>query len=207
MKRTFAALMIIMMLCFACAYAETADTTEAAEATAEATAEAAETTETTETTETAIPEIVFDETTAAYEGTWVTFEDDGFMIYLPSDWIEAEITDEMLESGTYYAATSADGVYAMTVNYAETDVTTGEEIAAQLTEAGYENVTRVLINGIDVVGYDITDQDVSGMAFADAEGGMYVFSFTPTSDEAFAAIGQTIISSLSLIEAETDTAE
>jgi hypothetical protein len=36
---------------------------------------------------------------------------------------------------------------------------------------------------------------------------MYVFSFTPTSDEAFAAIGQTIISSLSLVETETDTAE
>lgn len=184
MKRTFAALMVITMLCFASAYAETA-----------------------ETTETAIPQIVFDETTAAFEGTWVTFEDDGFMLYLPSDWIEVEITDEMAESGTYYAVTSADGAYAMTVSYAETEATTTDEIAAQLTEAGYENVSQANLNGIDVVGYDITEQDVTGMTFADGVGGMYVFSFTPSSDEAFAVIGQTIVSSLSLIEPDATAAE
>ncbi len=184
MKRTFAILMAIMMLCLASAYAETA-----------------------ETTDTAAPEIIFDETTAPYEGTWLTFDDDGFMIYLPTDWIDAEITDEMAESGTYYAATSADGAYAMTVSYAETEATTNDEIAAQLTEAGYENVAQVNFNGIDVVGYDITEQDVTGMTFADGEGGMYVFSFTPASDEAFATIGQTIVSSLSPIESDSSAAE
>ena len=171
MKRTIAVLMTILMLCCVNAYAETADT--------------------------AIQEIAFDETTAAYEGAWVNFEDDGFMLYLPTDWVDVEITDEMLASGTYYAATSADGAYAMAVAYtADTGVTTNEEIAAQLTASGYENVTQLTINGIGVVGFDITAQDVSGMSFADGEGGMYVFSFTPASDETFAPIGQTIISSL-----------
>ena len=183
MKRTFATLMALMMLCFVstCAYAET--------------------------TETAIPEIVFDETTASYEGAWLTFDDDGFMVYLPSDWISVEITDEMLASGTYYAATSADGVYAMAVSYTETEVTTNDAIAAQLTAAGYDNVTQLIIHGIGVVGYALPEQDVSGMAFADGAGGMYVFSFTPASDEAFAVIGQTIISSLSPIESGSDAAE
>lgn len=181
MKRTLATLLVITILCFASAYAET--------------------------TETTIPEIVFDETTAAYEGTWLTFDDDGFMVYLPSDWIDADVTDEMAASGTYYAATSADGAYAMTVSYAETEATTNDEIAAQLTEAGYENVTQLNLNGIDVVGYDITEQDVSGMTFADGAGGMYIFSFMPSSDEAFAAIGQTIVSSLSPIEPEATAAE
>lgn len=177
MKRTIAALMTILMLCCVSAYAETAAT--------------------------AIPEITFDETTAAYEGVWLNFEDDGFMLYLPADWIDAEITDEMLATGTYYVATSADGAYAMTVTYtAEAQVTTNEEIVAQLTEAGYENVTQMTINGIAVVGYIITAQDVSGMAFADGEGGMYVISFVPASDEAFAPIGQTMMSSLSPIAAE-----
>lgn len=187
MKRTFAALMAMMMLCFATAYAET---TPAADETDAATLE-----------------ITFDETAAPYEGQWLTFDDDGFMLYLPSDWVDAEVTDEMAQSGTFYAATSADGAYAMTVSYAEdTGVTANDEIADQLTSAGDENVTRLTVNGIDVVGYDATEQDVSGIAFADGEGGMYVFSFTPASDETFAAIGQTIISSLSPIEAD-DAAE
>lgn len=211
MKRIFATLMAIMMLCFVSAYAETAETTETEEITETEemteSEETSETEETTETTETTIPEIVFDETTAAFEGTWITFDDDGFMLYLPSDRIDVEITDEMLESGVYYAVTSADGTYAMTINYAETDVTTNDEIAAQLTEAGYENVTQMIVNGIGIVGYDITEQDVSGIALADGVGGMYVFSFTPASDEAFAAMGQTIISSLSPIATNTETAD
>jgi hypothetical protein len=177
MKRVLAILTTVLMLLCANAYAETADTTAAADA--------------------AIPQITFDESTAAYEGNWLTFDDDGFMLYLPSDWIDVDITDDMLAAGTYYAATSADGAYVMTVSYSEdNDVTTNDELAAQLTASGYANVTQVDLNGIDVVGYDSSDNSFTGMAFMDAEGGMYVFSFTPASDEAFTAIGQTIVSSL-----------
>lgn len=183
MKRTFAILMTLLMLFSTGAFAETTDTTAA--------------------TATTIPEIVFDEATAAYQGTWLTFDDAGFMVYMPSDWKDVEVTDEMLASGTYYATTSADGAFAMTVSYSEkNDVTTNDELAAKLTEAGYENVLQATINGIGVVGYDISAQDVVGMAFMDSEGGMYVFSFTPSSNDDFAAIGQTIVSSLSPIPAE-----
>ena len=183
MKRTFAILMTLMMLFSASAFAETTETADAAA--------------------TSIPEIVFDETAAAYQGAWLTFDDDGFMVYMPSDWVSVELTDELLAAGTYYAAKSADGAFAMTVSYsAENDATTNEELAAKLTEAGYENVTQAIINGISVVGYDMSAQDVSGMAFMDSNGGMYVFSFTPASNETFTAIGQTIITSLSPIPAE-----
>ena len=183
MKRTFAILMTLLMLFSASALAETAATTDA--------------------TATAIPKIVFDETAAAFQGNWLTFDNDGFMVYMPSDWVSVKVTDELLTAGTYYAAKSADGAFAMTVSYsAKNDATTNEELAAKLTEAGYENVSQAIINGIGVVGYDMSAQDVSGMAFMDSEGGMYVFSFTPASNETFAAIGQTIITSLSPIPAE-----
>ncbi len=183
MKRTIAILLALLMLFCATAYAETADVSDAADA--------------------SIPEITFDESAAAYEGDWLTFDDDGFMVYLPSDWIDVDVTDEMMASGTYYAATSADGAYAMTVSYSdESGVTSNDDLAAQLTAAGYDGVTQVVINGISVVGYDITAQDVTGMAFLDSNGAMYVFSFTPASDEAYAAIGQTIVSSLSPIDAD-----
>lgn len=178
MKRTVAALMTILMLCCVSAYAETAAV--------------------------AIPEITFDETTAAYAGQWLNFEDDGFMVYMPTDWVDVEITDEMLAAGTYYAATSADGTLVMTVTYtADAQILTIEELEAQLTTGGCENVMQVTINGISVVGYDLTAQDVSGMAFVDGVGGMYVFSFTPVSNEAYAPIAQTMISSLSLIPEAT----
>jgi len=186
MKKMLILLTILTMLFTTCAFAET-----------------------TEATDTATPSIVFDESTAAFEGDWLTFDDDGFMVYMPSDWVDADVTDEMEASGTFYAAKSADGSFAMTVSYSEEngDTATNEDLAAQLTASGCENVTLANINGIDVVGYDISAQDVSGMAFMDSEGGMYVFSFTPASNEAFKTIGQTIISSLSPISEDAETAE
>ncbi|HNW86086.1 MAG TPA: hypothetical protein PLP25_06460 [Candidatus Limiplasma sp.] len=191
MKRTFAILLTLMMLIGATACAESTDAAAATE-----TPDAA-----------AVTQITFDETAAPYQGDWLTFDDDGFQIYLPTDWKEADITDDMKTAGTFYAATSADGAYAMTVSYSEeNNVTTNEELAAQLTAAGYENVTQLDINGISVVGYDISAQDVSGMAFMDSNGGMVVFSFTPASNETFKPIGQAIISSLSPIETESDAA-
>ena len=192
MKRTFAILMALMMLFSVSAYAESTEATDAATA-----PEAS-----------ALPQITFDETAAPYQGSWVTFNDAGFEVYLPSDWVQKEVTDEMQAAGTLYAGTSADGAYAMTLSYAESgNVTTNDDLAAQLAAAGYQNVTALNINGIDVVGYDIDAQDVSGMAFLDSNGGMYVFSFTPASNETFKTIGQTIISSLSPVAEATDGTE
>jgi len=187
MKRVLAILTTLMVLLCAAAYAETADTAAA---------------------DASIPQIVFDETAAPYDGAWLTFDDDGFMLYLPNDWVDVDVTDEMLNAGTYYAATSADGAFAMTVSYTEeADMVSNADLAAQLTAVGYENVTQLVINGISAVGYDIGAQDVSGMAVLDGAGGMYVFSFTPASNETYAAVGQTIISSLSSIPTDSDTEE
>ncbi len=55
---------------------------------------------------------------AAFEGSWVQFED-GFEIYLPSDWLVVDPRDEMLESGVFYAVTSPDGARSMQVAWAE----------------------------------------------------------------------------------------
>ena len=183
MKRTFAILMTLLMLFSASALAETATTTDAAA--------------------TSIPEIVFDETTAAFQGNWLTFDDSGFMVYMPTDWVDMEVTEDLQAAGTFYATKSADGAFVMTVSYSpKNNATTNEELAAMLTAEGFTGVTQAIINGISVVGYDMTEQDVSGMAFMDSEGGMYVFSFTPASNEDFTAIGQTIITSLSPIPAK-----
>ena len=153
--------MALMMLFCVSAYAET---TEAAAATAAP--EAA-----------ALTQITFDESAAPYQGSWLTFDEDGFGVYLPSDWVKKDVTDEMKSAGTLYAGTSADGAYAMTLSYAESaDVATNDDLASQLTTAGYQNVTALNINGIDVVGYDIDAQDVSGVAFLDGNGGMPVRS-------------------------------
>jgi len=178
MKRTFAILLTLMMLFSVTAYAESTGTQAAS-----------------------IQQITFDETSAPYEGGWLTFDDDGFMLYIPSDWVDVDVTDEMLDAGTYYAASSADGAWGMTVSYSQdAGATSNDDLAAQLTDAGYENVTQLNVNGIDIVGYDITEQNVSGVAFLDSEGALYVISFTPADDEAFAVIGQTIIMSLSPME-------
>jgi len=186
MKRALAILTVLLMLMCVNAYAETTDATG---------------------TDASVTQVTFDESTAAYDGVWLVFDEDGFMLYVPSDWVDVDVTDDMADAGTFYAGTSADGVYAMTVSYsADNDgLTTNDELAAQLTAAGYEGVAQANVNGIDVVGYDIPQQDVTGMAFMDGEGGMYVFSFTPASNETYSAVGQTIAFSLSPVD--TDEAE
>lgn len=131
-----------------------------------------------------------------FEGTWVQFED-GFQVSLPSDWLQIETTDEMLENGIFYVAASPDGARTVQIAWAETQVTTIEDLQAALVTV-YPDAAAIEINGVGFVACEDTANDVAILVALDAEGsGMYMFNFTPASDEEFAPIAQAIASSIS----------
>ena len=132
---------------------------------------------------------------AAFEGSWVQFED-GFEIYLPNDWVVVDPTDAMKQAGIFYSVTSPDSARSMQVAWAEaTGVSTVDDLKTQLATA-YPTATVVTINGVDFVTYEDTANNSTGIVALDGNGGMFIFNFTPASDEAYGPIALTIASSI-----------
>lgn len=138
----------------------------------------------------------------AFDGVWVQFENAGFQIYVPSEWIDLEISDEEEESGVFFHAASEDGAYEMSIMYAELDgaTYTHEDMKAEL-EASYPGATDVTINDIQAVACYDSANDIYALAALDSEGtGMFVFYFKPASDDTMTQIADVIVASLSPIE-------
>lgn len=139
-------------------------------------------------------------TAMAEEMVPVTFED-GFQISLPADWVEIELTDEMLAGGIGYAVCSPDGTHTVQISWSplEADMTV-EELQADLATE-YANATIIESNGIGFVGFTVSE-DAYGFAALDAtEPGMYIFWCTPANDEAF---NETVIAIMSSIYGVVD---
>ena len=142
-------------------------------------------------------EIVYEQ---FFDGTWVQFED-GFELYLPSEWLELEVTDDMLEGGIFYAVMSPDGKYTCQVGWSPLDADyTYEEALAQV-EAVYPGAKLMEVNGIGLICFGDGANDILGFAALDgAEPGLYMFFFTPMSDENLQIMASVIASSLRMIK-------
>jgi hypothetical protein len=135
---------------------------------------------------------------AAFEGTWVQFED-GFEVYLPSDWLVVDPTDAMKEAGIFYSVTSPDNARNMVVAWADAaGVETAADLKTQMATL-YPTAEILTINDVDFVTYEDTANNSTGIVALDANGGMFIFNFTPASDEAFGPIAVTIASSIRTI--------
>ncbi|MDO4344531.1 MAG: hypothetical protein Q4C50_06970 [Eubacteriales bacterium] len=127
--------------------------------------------------------IVFEESVADYAGTWVPFQD-GFQLYLPSDWSVYELTEEQTQQGVLYLAGDASGAEyapAVSVVWAYSDgAETLEDIAAAITQAGYQVDGIVTINGIGCITYRLEAEDCSAIMFFHPTNRQYVFCVTGT---------------------------
>ena len=132
---------------------------------------------------------------AAFEGSWVQFED-GFEIYLPNEWMVLDLTDEMIQSGVFYAVASPDGARNMQVAWSEDAGAADANAVKTQLEATYTEVQVLNINGIDFVTYVDAQNDSTGIVALGANGDMFVFNFYPASDEAYAPIAVTIATSI-----------
>lgn len=137
-----------------------------------------------------------------YDGVWVNFEDDGFAMYLPSDWLEIEVTEEMLAGGVYYVIASPDGAYTFQLAWAELEADmTVEDLLADV-QTLYPEAEIVSFETFDAVCYADAENNVLAFAALDATApGMYVFNFTPVSEET-AGIATLLMTSVTPIEVE-----
>lgn len=142
-------------------------------------------------------EIVYEE---FFDGTWVQFEE-GFELYLPSDWLVLESTEEELASGIAFSVCSPDEAYYMALAWSGLEVElTIDELQAALVEAGYP-VEPVEVNNIALlVMGDAENDTLSFIGMDAAEPGYYTFIFAPMSDENLQVMAAVIASSLRNIE-------
>ena len=131
-----------------------------------------------------------------FDGTWVQFED-GFEIYLPSDWYEFECTEEMNAQGIFYMAGTEDMSYSCTMAWQalEEDCTV-EAFHAELVTA-YPGAELVEVNGIAVIVYADLENNLLNCITLDAsEPGFYMFAFSPADDEDFQNLAAAITASI-----------
>ncbi len=128
-----------------------------------------------------------------YEGSWLTLYEK-FDLFIPDDWEDLEITEEQAEYGVGYiaAAPVEDGdEYRMNVVVSAAQLEDGsvsglEDLAAQLEEAGNEEVEITTINGIPMVTYIAVNGngDAFSATFIDGEEMiMYSVMIGPKTDE------------------------
>ena len=137
---------------------------------------------------------------APFEGVWVQF-DAGFEVLMPGEWLEMEVTEEMLAGGIFYAACSPDGANTVQMSWAALGAPmTIQEIQAALNEV-YPGAEVVEFNGIEFVSCSDVEADIFSLTALDGvDLGMYTFWFTPDSDEAFVDTAVAIATSIRNIE-------
>ena len=132
-----------------------------------------------------------------YEGTWVAFVDDGFEMYVPSEWLQVELTDDVIASGTYYAVVSPDETCALTVSWSALHTTTDTATLATMFNMMYPGAEAMVIGDYEAVCYVDTENDTLGFAILDAtEPGMYLFNFAPASNQDIVALATAIMASI-----------
>ena len=112
--------------------------------------------------------IVFDETKAPYQGTWVEFED-GFKMFLPSEWSYYNLTEEQTNSGIIYIAGDSSGSAGapyMEVSWIGAGgLETPRQIGEELAGIGLRVDGMILVNDIMCVSYVSEQHDISGLMF------------------------------------------
>ena len=135
-----------------------------------------------------------------YDGAWVQFED-GFEIYLPADWVEFETTPEMNAGGIFYLCGTEDAEYTCAMTWSPLEAECTVEEAHQELAAAYPGAELVEVNGIALIVFGDAENDQLTFAALDAtEPGVYLFIFTPMSDENFRVLASAIAASLRITE-------
>ncbi len=192
MKKLIAALLTsCMVIAPVCVMAETAETSETSETSAAS--EAAE-----------VMELNWADVAGVEEakelidsGEFVVFDEIACKFWVPSVLEAQELTDEDTEEGYigYFTTEEEDAVAS--VMLVDVDGMTLEEYKAELE--GMDDVSGVadaVINGMECVGYDVEDDDVTCVAFATESGSILEFTFYPASDEDFSSVAAVMMASI-----------
>lgn len=108
----------------------------------------------------------------------------GSPVYLPNDWYVYNLSEEQTQQGVLFAAGDTSGIEnppGISVVWAYSDgVQSLEELAADLTQGGYQVDDLVSINGIPCVSYRVEENDCSAIMFFHPTNKQYLFCVTGT---------------------------
>lgn len=127
---------------------------------------------------------------SVYDGAWYLVSEVVDM-YLPTDWVDIDTTTADFDENTCFVYANKDGKQMVMMQFvepkdvAEMEVETMEELADALVLAGYEDAEVWEINEIVTVVYTDVDNDALNVMIAEENGGLYVISFWPQSDDSF----------------------
>lgn len=141
---------------------------------------------------------------ATYEGAELMVEAAGIGILVPADWSAAEVTEDQAAQGLVYQSVSPDGTVTMQVLCAQTEDQTMDSTYEALAAAeGITDLTSLVINDIDYIGYSIVESNAACLITEIQDGMFLSFVFTPTDSAAAEAMGTLpfeIVGSLYLLD-------
>lgn len=150
--------------------------------------------------------IIFDEKNAPYSGTWVPFQD-GFQLYLPSNWSTYDLTQEETDQGVIYVAGDASATEnppAISVVWSYNDgAETLEDIASAVQNAGFQVDNIVTINGFGCVSYRDEKHNCSAIMFFHPTNKQYIFCVTGSGYEQNTDTINTVLTSLKATEGQS----
>lgn len=133
-----------------------------------------------------------------FDAVQLEFEDYGFSICLPEDWVSIELTEADVADGLILVAASPDHARTVSVAFIDLEMYIRDtEELAELLGDGHTGVSIEEINGIEFVVATAQEDDVNLLYTLDSENdGVFMFCFMPASDEAFLSIAQGIAGSI-----------
>jgi hypothetical protein len=136
-----------------------------------------------------------------YEPTWVAFEN-GMQIAVPSDWTEAEVSDEMAATGVFYLAQNPDATVVAGIAYRQLGITDLDALATMFAST-HPSLGIVVANGVTMLACDAADGSYSALITLDGQGGMYMLTIAPAiQDEALKTTAVAMMTTLGPVAAE-----
>lgn len=130
-----------------------------------------------------------------FDGVYVPFEELGFQLLLPTDWVDYE------QDTYYFFVGTEDQSQAMAIDILDVAGQTLEEVAQSVAEEeSIGQVAGLTINGLPFYLYELADGSAFG-AFTNTSDNAYCihFIFAPGGDEAFGDLALQIMASISPI--------
>lgn len=151
--------------------------------------------------ESTIPELYWEDVEAQLaeagaEGDFVSFEDAGVAMWVPTVLQSVDLTDEFLEAGYIGYFATADQSAAVGVRFLEVENMTAEAYAANVAEVGGTDVELVYLNDLLMVTYLFEEGNSLNASLVYEDGYILEISFVPANDEGFANTAKLMMMSI-----------
>ncbi|MEG0640351.1 MAG: hypothetical protein RR824_09950 [Clostridia bacterium] len=137
---------------------------------------------------------------AVVAGETIEFQD-GLSFEPPTGWVELEVSAEDEAAGVQCILQDPASKNTIVVTWAEAIQESTLEALAESLKATYTEVEPIELNGIPAIFYTVADKEASGFCFMDGNGGLYSFTFAPTSNADLATVLQTMLPTIQFLDA------